>query len=386
MFRERAESVIHNRHRLPVPTRQKDGEEWAERCAYWAEQAVAGKSKPRQKREDRRLLILSGYGVRLYIDNRALIVENGFTHHPQQREEWRFFPGEWRVPSRIVVLDGKGGLTFHALRWLAEQGVPLVHIDWKGTVVHVVGGGGAIDAKLAQTQEAARKNGRWLTLSRRLISLKIANSIETLQRAFPNSPATVDAIEKLQGVAREMKHQAPSTVDELRGVEGRAAIAYFAAWQSFPMHWKGTGRHAIPHDWRQIDGRASMVGNRKSYRNRNATHPVNAMLNYAYAVLESNVRMQVVAAGLNPTIGYFHGNYRNKHALVYDLMEPLRPLVDRGVLEFVQKQTFSPSDFVLASDGVCRLNPQLARAVVRAADLDSAVAEVRFKSSPRNHI
>jgi CRISPR-associated protein Cas1 len=88
------------------------------------------------------------------------------------------------------------------------------------------------------------------------------------------------------------------------------------------LRWKGDDRRAIPAEWRQVGGRASMIGDRKSYRNRNATHPINAMLNYAYAVLESNVRMQVVGAGLDPTIGYFHGKYRNKHALVYDLMEP----------------------------------------------------------------
>jgi CRISPR-associated protein Cas1 len=32
-----------------------------------------------------------------------------------------------------------------------------------------------------------------------------------------------------------------------------------------------------------------------SGRNRHATHPVNAMLNYAYAVLESQVRIATVS-------------------------------------------------------------------------------------------
>ena len=42
-------------------------------------------------------------------------------------------------------------------------------------------------------------------------------------------------------------------------------------------------------------------------------------------------------------------------------MEPLRPIVDRKVLEFVQQHTFAPGDFTLLQNGVCRLNPQLAR-------------------------
>jgi CRISPR associated protein, Cas1 family len=39
---------------------------------------------------------------------------------------------------------------------------------------------------------------------------------------------------------------------------------------------------------------------------RNATHPINAILNYAYAVLESQVRTQIVADGYDPTIGCLH--------------------------------------------------------------------------------
>jgi CRISP-associated protein Cas1 len=82
---------------------------------------------------------------------------------------------------------------------------------------------------------------------------------------------------------------------------------------------------------------------------------MNAMLNYAYGVLESQVRMQVVAVGLDPTIGILHGNARGQHGLVFDLMEPLRPIVDRKVLEFVQTRTFHPSDFTIRADGLCRL-------------------------------
>jgi CRISPR-associated protein Cas1 len=43
-----------------------------------------------------------------------------------------------------------------------------------------------------------------------------------------------------------------------------------------------------------------------SGRNRHATHPVNAMLNYAYAVLESQVRIATVSQGLDPHVGYLH--------------------------------------------------------------------------------
>jgi CRISPR-associated protein Cas1 len=303
--------------------------------------------------------------MRLRIEHGTLLVQNGFTHYPQRREEFRLFPGDWRLPFRIIILDGSGSITFDVLQWLSETNIPLVQINWRGQVVNCVGGSGyAIDPKLAQAQLAARENGRWLLLSRRLVSQKITNSVETLRSVFPESPATDGAIGKLNLLARKMRDDAPTTASDLRGVEGRAAIAYFAAWHAFPLRWKGIGRHGIPDDWRRIGRRLSLLRNGKSRRNQYATHPVNAMLNYAYAVLENNVRTQVVGAGLDPTIGYFHGSFRGKHALVYDLMEPMRPVVDRAVLEFIQRHVFEPGDFTLTREGVCRLNPELAQSVV----------------------
>jgi CRISP-associated protein Cas1 len=71
------------------------------------------------------------------------------------------------------------------------------------------------------------------------------------------------------------------------------------------------------------------------------------MLNYAYRMVESQVRIATVAAGLGPTIGFLHANREGRVALVYDLMEPLRPKVDRAVLSFVTSTTFTPKDFLL---------------------------------------
>ncbi len=113
-----------------------------------------------------------------------------------------------------------------------------------------------------------------------------------------------------------------------------------------------------------------------SGRNRHATHPVNAMLNYAYAVLESQARIASVSQGLDPEIGYLHACRSGRAALVYDLMEPLRPQMDRVMLEFVRSQTFAPSDFSLGVDGVCRLHPQLAREVAGLAMREVTVQQI----------
>jgi hypothetical protein len=44
-------------------------------------------------------------------------------------------------------------------------------------------------------------------------------------------------------------------------------------------------------------------------------------------------------------------------------MEPEQPATDRKVLEFIKGHVLDPADFV-HTDGVCRLNPEMARCMV----------------------
>jgi hypothetical protein len=56
-------------------------------------------------------------------------------------------------------------------------------------------------------------------------------------------------------------------------------------------------------------------------------------------------------------------------------MEPMRPLVDALVVEFLSRHTFNRVDFPIGRDGVCRLHPQLARAVAQVGTLRPEVFE-----------
>jgi CRISPR-associated protein Cas1 len=62
----------------------------------------------------------------------------------------------------------------------------------------------------------------------------------------------------------------------------------------------GTSRRPIPESWKVIGPRTSPF---KLAGNRNAAHPINAMMNYAYAVLRSQIQINAVAEGYDPTIG-----------------------------------------------------------------------------------
>lgn len=45
------------------------------------------------------------------------------------------------------------------------------------------------------------------------------------------------------------------------------------------------------------------------------------------------------------------------------MTEPHRPVVDGAVLRLIREQRFAAADFTIRRNGVCRLAPQLARAV-----------------------
>jgi CRISP-associated protein Cas1 len=296
--------------------------------------------------------------VRLHVHNGCLVIRSGFTHYPQQNEELRFFPGDRKLPSRIIALDNDGSITFDVIAWLAGQRVPLVLIDWSGHVASMIGEGSVYDPDLRHRQIEAQTNGVGLDLATQLIREKVEDEQETLFTLF-RSPARDNGLRKLEAVRRELD-QTPESFEVLRLIEARAALAYFLCWQEIPLQWKGTGRKPIPQEWHRAGLRSGLL---QDGTNRHATHPVNAMLNYAYAALETQVRIAVTAQGLDPTIGYLHASKKPRVALVYDLMEPLRPHVDREVVDFLRQQTFSPSDFVITERGVCRLHPQLARCI-----------------------
>lgn len=68
-----------------------------------------------------------------------------------------------------------------------------------------------------------------------------------------------------------------------------------------------------------------------NFRRRREGSPPNNLLNYGYMVLRAMVARAVCGAGLHPSLGVNHHNRSNPFCLADDLLEPLRPLVDREV-------------------------------------------------------
>ncbi len=336
-------------------------QDWAGRARFWATSAKHARRSRLRDSGARQPLILSGHGMSLRINHGTLEVRNGFTHYPQAREEWRFFRGDSELPARIILLDGSGAVTLDVLAWLAEQNVPLLQLDWRGNVVAAIGTNslGAEPILLQRQVTAAKDRQRALPVAVWLIREKLRSSRFTLLRSAPASPIRDAAVRRLEDDIARLGQPWAGSKAALLGVEGRCAEAYFTAWRNIPLVWKGTSRRPIPDAWRIVGTRAA-----RKRRNRYSRHPVQAMLNYGYAVLESRLRIETACIGLDPGIGFLHEMHSGRPALILDLMEPLRPAIDAIVLSFVAAQTFAPADFTIGKNGTCRLHPALARRLV----------------------
>jgi CRISPR-associated protein Cas1 len=340
-----------------------DDQEWADRCQYWSGAVQANTPKRKRRERQSQPMILAGHGMSITIDKSTLRIRDGNTHFPAGKSEHRFFKGDLNLPPRLVLIDGSGAITLDAMDWLAEQKVDLIRLSWDGQIAAVLSASGyAADKKKVAWQVATRANEtKRVAFAVPLISKKIKEALFNLKNILPASPSRDKAIDTAHKMLAALKQQQPRNISKLLLAEGQAAAGYFFAWRALPLKWKGTGRYPIPDDWKRFFSRSTLKLN-VEFGNRYATHPVNAMLNYAYAVLESMVRVQAIADGYDPTLGIMHTSYnQDRSSFVFDLMEPSRPVVDRIILKLVTEETFSGNDFLVQKDGVCRLNPELAR-------------------------
>lgn len=112
----------------------------------------------------------------------------------------------------------------------------------------------------------------------------------------------------------------------------------------------------------------------KDFKRSDPDNAVNALLNYGYAVLRSTVARNAAACGLNLSLGLHHRNMRDGFALVDDLMEPYRPMIDFLVLRLANnaQKLDVASKATLASASTIDIPTDLGRSTLSNCTLRTA--------------
>ena len=109
---------------------------------------------------------------------------------------------------------------------------------------------------------------------------------------------------------------------------------------------------AARHYWRELMG--------AEFRRGRFAGESNVYLNYGYMVLRAATARAVCGAGLHPSLGLHHRGRSNAFALVDDLMEPYRPIVDSLARDMAAE----------SGDGVCELTPENKRRLAAVLQQD----------------
>lgn len=242
-----------------------------------------------------------------------------------------------RIPVRLlerVVIYGQMTLNSATLGLLAEAGVGVSLISGRqGKRLAQVSGGPQNDARrrLAQYRascDVAEKEN----IARCVLQRKLQAQQRFLQQARQKRPDLRHVLHKAIGQImplRQRLQQEDLNLPAMRGIEGAAAAAYFRAYtELFPASLDFTGR-----------------------RRRPPPDPVNACLSLAYTIAHGNAVQAVHAAGLDPYLGFLHEIDYGRESLAADLIEPLRPRIDRWVWGLFRDRVLRADHFTREQGG-----------------------------------
>ena len=287
------------------------------------------------------VLMLSGFGVRVLIRNGHLEVEDGVG---LERRNFRL-PRVGHGLRRLVVIGADGFVSLAALRWLADQDAAFVMLERDGSVLATTGPVRPSDARLRRAQALADHSGVALQIARELIDRKLVGQ-QNVVRDMLHDATAAQVINRCRIALATVE-----SIGAIRLLESQAAAAYWSAWRNLPITFPRKNLTRTPEHWQRFGARISPL----SGSPRLAVNPANAMLNYLYALLESEARLAAAALGLDPGLGMMHFDSRTRDSLASDLMEPVRPQVDAFVLDWITREALAREWFFEQRDGNCRL-------------------------------
>ena len=298
------------------------------------------------------VLVVSGYGIRVHVERGQLVVEDGIAEDRRRLCISRVTP----ELGRLVVLGHAGTVSLDAQQWLHAVGISYLHLDGDGEVLAVGNARALDDVKVLRGQALAPFNGIGITVARELLQAKLTGQARVAARL--NGIGAVSTLREALTLLPDAR-----TVEDQRFIESRGAAAYWDAWTGTPVHFVPKDVPRVPAHWRMFDCRRSVL----SRSPRKATNPVNALLNYLYAILEAEATIASRSVGLDPRLGVLHVDSNRRDSFACDLMEAVRPQVDAYVLDLLAKRTFLRTDFFETGDGCCRLLPTLTKPLAATA-------------------
>lgn len=287
------------------------------------------------------VLTIHGFGVRVRMQSGHLEIEDGVGDERRTIRLARVGHGL----RRLVCIAEDGFFTLDALKWLADQQASLIMLDRSGKVSLVTGPTAPSDARLRRAQALAHQSGAALEIMRELMRAKLDGQ-QLLVRSRLASATAADIIAKLQEALSTAEN-----LDTVARLEAHAASVYWSAWSEVPINFPRQDVVRVGEHWLTFGTRKSLLTGSP----RLATNPPNAILNYCYALLESETRLAAAAVGLDPGIGMLHVDAPARDSLACDIMEAVRPSVDAWLLDWITREPFRRSDFFEERNGNCRL-------------------------------
>ena len=261
---------------------------------------------------EQRTVFVAAAGSRIRIGEGRVVVE---------RDEQELLDVPAGLVARIVCF-GSVGVTAGLRNWALSSGVELAFCSQHGRYLgQVISGHTNRIERLRNQLTAADTPQRSLPLARQLVEAKIRKQAVLMRRMMRKDTARelAESVEMMERYANMLADA--GSREEIMGLEGAAARAYFQAWTACVNPEFGfTGRNRRP----PLD-------------------VVNSALSFGYAILLSEGVSTLVATGLDPGIGFLHADHEGRPSLALDLIEEFRPLiVDQIVMEALRRHRLKP--------------------------------------------
>lgn len=289
---------------------------------------------------DQHVAVAHGYNVQLRVCGGQLVIRDGMGRHQRERK----YPKADRTLRRVVITGTTGYVTLEAYRWCTDHGITVASVSPDAELTsHYASADVPADPGMIRAQVLASTDDRGTEVARELVARKLEGQADNLVRllgAYASADSINRAIKTLADVA---------TIEEMRQLEGKAAQDYFRAWSDVSVPWSDRDSARVPVNWLVYPGRISKVAVNDRKSKRNASDPVNAMLNYGYAIGYSEAKAACLTHGLEASIGFLHADKIGRDSLALDVLEAIRPEIDAYVLRIMgygqDARKFSYRDF-----------------------------------------